>query len=94
MENNRKKVHKYSFDVESKTDYEILLPRKSQILDVQVQQGKVVMWYSFPIEEETTLISRRFKFITTGFETVSIVAVHIATLQFDKEDFVLHLFTE
>lgn len=90
----RKKVYKYSFDVESKTEYEVLLPRKSQILSIQEQHGKVVMWYAFAHEDETNLTRRKFKFIVTGYETVSIVAVHLATLQFNEGNFVLHLFEE
>jgi len=51
MGSGRKKVYKYTFDVQSKTEYEVLLPLKTQILSIQVQGDQAVMWYAFAPRE-------------------------------------------
>jgi len=92
MKSTEMRVYKYIFNICSgEYNYAIDLPIGAKILDAQNVGGNVSMWYTFP-ENSTQTVQRKFRFIPTGYETVSIVATHIKTLQFLGGNFILHLF--
>ncbi len=88
---NTKKVYKYTFDLFlDMSNVEIYLPIKTEILDVQYVGGTLNMWYSFPTDEIKTVL-RRFRFIATGYDEITVTAKHIKTLRL-RDELVFHLF--
>ena len=83
------KVHKHVFENSLLGLHSLQLPMKSIVRSAQVQAGKVVMWYTIP-EEVVGTVERRFRFYTTGFDSIPLTAAYISTIQF--RDYVLHLF--
>lgn len=80
-------IRKYIIDY-NRTDIE--MPLDSEILSIQNQHGKMVIWAltepSKPVEVRT------FVKVLTGFEMNEPSARYIGTVQFDNGLFVNHLF--
>lgn len=68
----------------------ILMPAWSQVLSVQVQQGKVCMWAM--VDTKTEKKERIFYTYATGQKIDKDNLVFIGTFQVEEETLVFHLF--
>lgn len=85
------RIYKYPVHLDDR--FEIEMPEAAQILDVQVQQGKPVMWAL--VYPEAPKVRRTFRLIGTGhpieIEEWGRLA-HLGTFQYANGTMVFHLF--
>lgn len=85
----RKRIYKFSFGLFPMSS-ELTMPMGFEILDVQWQEGVLVLWAigdpTLPTEE------RFFRFYLTGADIFENPGTYIKTIQNAKGDFVAHLF--
>ena len=83
-----KKIYKY--DTVYKSEFNLLLPKESEILTIQIDNktGRPCFWAL--IDHEKDLEERYFKLITTGEIIFEDKKIYLGTYQ--KDDFVGHLF--
>ncbi len=81
-----KLIYKYKIDLNKVTILE--LPYNSDILDIQVQNGEIVMWASVDLSHY--LVKLKLQVFVTGSTDVPSHAEHIATFQMGW--FVGHVF--
>lgn len=81
------KIYKYEVD-RINDPVELELPEKSEILDAQIQNGKVCLWVLF--EDESKTVTRTFELVGTGWSFESTDTVYLATVQ--QGYLVWHLF--
>lgn len=82
-------IYKYNLDL---TERQTLnLPKGRKFLDVQVQNGKIVIWLL--VDPNAELIGQQFRIIGTGQRLNSIpTGQYLGTVQLDS--FVWHLFED
>jgi len=80
-------IHKYQFELAS--EFEIEMPDKARVIDVQMQNDIWTMWAM--VNTEWPLIKRKFKAYWTGEELngLDLFRTHIATVQ---DIYVWHIF--
>lgn len=80
-------IHKYQFNLSP--DFEIEMPEKSKVLDVQLQDGIPTMWVI--VNTDWKKEKRKFKAYWTGQELngLDLFRTHIATIQLA---YVWHIF--
>lgn len=81
-------IHKYQFEIAD--EIEIEMPIGSEILSIQIQDGKPTMWAR--VNTDMQKAKRIFLVYGTGHEmNPKFVYAHIATIQFNGS--VWHIFT-
>ena len=85
------KIYKYAFEVAGQ--FPLILPIRAEILTVQVQKGRPVIWAIVDTAEEKTE-EREFRIIGTGHDISDNLKTlkYIGTFQLKEGSFIGHLF--
>ena len=77
---NKDKIYKYTLEI---TDRQILkIPESWFLLDIQNQNGKIVMWVR--VSPDNELFDNAFYIIATGQDLHDKCDEHLGTIQIDK----------
>ncbi len=85
------KIYKYALNKD--VEQTISLPKEAEILKVEMQNNKLCLWASFPIENENSSIKRAFQVVGTGWDFDKLLGMIYLDTVFDR-GFVWHIFEE
>jgi ArsR family metal-binding transcriptional regulator len=86
-----KKIFKYQLSNSSKQN--LSMTAKAEIISVQVQKGKIVMWAIIDTEESFAHLHTIYV-IGTGYEMPNVNLQFLNTIQFEELGLVFHVFLE
>ena len=81
----------YKYPIEMSNEFNILMPKYAEVLDVQIQHGKPYIWARVNTDEPVVVTP--FALRGTGHECDVTDLSHVGTFQMDGGDLIFHLFT-
>lgn len=81
----------YKYTVEPFSDQRLSIPNPCQFLDVQMQRGKICLWYRVPYSP-TSVEPVRIVVVGTGHPLPAGTLIHLGTVQQPEYESVWHIF--
>jgi hypothetical protein len=82
----------YKYELKPGTDTHLNLPIGSEVLSVQNQNEKIILYVKFDSEYEEDLRGRHFLAAHTGSELFGVIGKFIGTVMLDGGSYVCHIF--